>query len=113
MEDFDGLDILSVSTTVGSVDAAKALARLILEHRLAACVQVEALLASHYRWEGALCDEPEVRLVVKTLPERQAALQALFDEYHPYQLPQFLAVRMQASKAYAAWVRASVEAPAA
>ena len=62
-------EILSVTTTVATLDDAKALARAIVEERLAACVQIDAIAASFSRWEGRLCEEPEVRLSIKTVPE--------------------------------------------
>jgi len=113
MEDCKDLDILTVTTTVGCLADARALAGAILERRLAACVQVKEGLISFYRWEGRDCEDAEVRLTVKTLPACEAALQALFAEKHPYDVPQFLAVTMRASTAYAAWVRGEVRPPAA
>jgi periplasmic divalent cation tolerance protein len=101
-------DILTVTTTVASVPAAQALAREILGARLAACVQLEPGLVSLYRWKGELCEESEVRLVIKTLPSCQSALQDLFAAHHPYELPQFTAVAMKASGAYFEWVRGEV-----
>jgi periplasmic divalent cation tolerance protein len=100
--------VLSVVTTVGSAADARGLAALLLERRLAACVQVEPGLVSHYVWQGRQCEEPEVRLTIKTLPDRADALQAFFSEHHPYELPQFLSTEMVASAAYAAWVSESV-----
>jgi periplasmic divalent cation tolerance protein len=111
MDDCKDLDILTVTTTVGSVGDAQRLAREILGQRLAACVQVEAGLKSFYHWEGRLCEEPEVRLVIKTLPTCEPALQQLFAQHHPYEVPQFLSVTMQASEAYARWARAEVRLP--
>lgn len=111
MNDCNENDILVVTTTVGSLDAARALAQQIMDRRLAACVQIDSIAASFYRWQGELCDEPELRLSIKTLPAREAGLLALFAEHHPYDLPQFLAVMQRASEAYAGWVRAEV-APA-
>jgi len=108
MQQCIGGDILAVTTTVDSVAAAQALARQILAERLAACVQIEQGLTSLYRWQGELCEAPEVRLVIKTLPGRVSALQALFAQHHPYELPQFTAVPMNASEAYSEWVRAEV-----
>ena len=58
--------------------------------------------------QGKACCEPEVRLTVKTLPSRLPALQAFFAEHHPYELPQLLWQVMQASPAYADWVRQEV-----
>jgi periplasmic divalent cation tolerance protein len=112
MQDPEEFDILSVSTTVGSAAAAQALAREILAQRLAACVQIDQAITSLYRWKGELVEEPEVRLVIKTLPGCEAALQALFARHHPYELPQFLAVPMRASRAYGDWARAETQAPA-
>ena len=111
MQDCKELDILSVTTTIGSLEAAKTLAREILAQKLAACVQLEQGVTSLYRWKGQLCEEPEVRLVIKSLPGCEAALQALFAQHHPYELPQFLAQRMGASQAYAQWVRDEVAVP--
>jgi periplasmic divalent cation tolerance protein len=113
MEDAKTRRILSLVTTVGSLPDAHRLASLLLERRLAACVQVEPGLDSHYVWQGKECEEPEVRLTIKTLPDRAAALQALFDEHHPYELPQFLTTEMDASADYAAWVEEALSgAPA-
>ena len=67
-----------------------------------------AAARSLYRWEGKACEDPEVRLTIKTLTSCESALQAFFAEAHPYELPQFLAVRMQASPAYFDWVRTAV-----
>lgn len=111
MENCLGRDILTITTTVGSLDDARKLARAIVQRRLAACVQVEQGLGSFYRWQGRECEDAEVRVTIKTLPGCEAALQALFGEAHPYELPQFLAVRMQASEAYYAWAREEVTLP--
>jgi periplasmic divalent cation tolerance protein len=103
--------VLTVTTTVATIDAAEQLARRILDSRLAACVQIDPAISSLFRWQGALCQEPELRLVIKTLPECEAPLQALFTAHHPYELPQFVAVLGRASPAYAQWVRDEVRPP--
>jgi periplasmic divalent cation tolerance protein len=104
-------EVLTVTTTVATIDQARDLARRILDGRLAACVQIEAGLRSFYRWEGKLCEETEVRLVIKTLPACEAPLQALFARHHPYELPQFVAWPGHASADYAHWVRGEVRPP--
>jgi periplasmic divalent cation tolerance protein len=104
-------DVLSVTTTVGSMEDARRLARGLVERRLAACVQVEEGLLSFYRWEGRLCEDPEVRLTIKTRAECADALRDWLAEHHPYEVPQILAVVMRASAAYAQWVRAEVDMP--
>ena len=103
--------VLTVTTTVGSLDAARSLARQILAEGLAACVQIDPAVTSLYRWGGELREEPEVRMVIKTLPACEAALIELFARHHPYELPQFLSAGMHPSAAYGEWVRAEVGAP--
>ncbi|HWJ96319.1 MAG TPA: divalent-cation tolerance protein CutA [Telluria sp.] len=105
------LEVLTVTTTVATLPAAEALAQRILDSKLAACVQIDAAVSSLYRWQGAACHEPELRLVIKTLPACEPALQALFAEHHPYDLPQFVAVPARASPAYAQWVRDAIRPP--
>ena len=111
MEDPEDSQVVGVTTTVATLSDAQRLGRAILERRLAACVQIEEGLTSLYRWEGRDCEDPEVRLTIKTLPACVEPLQALFAQVHPYQVPQFLVVRMAASAAYAQWVRGEVQAP--
>lgn len=102
--------ILVVTTTVGSAATAKALARSMVEQRLAACVQIDGEVTSLYRWKGELCEDREARLVIKTAPGREAALRAFLAEHHPYELPQFVADAVPASVEYAQWVRGEVSA---
>jgi periplasmic divalent cation tolerance protein len=96
--------ILAVTTTVASMDDARRLARAIVEKGLAACVQLDPVAASFYRWEGKLCDEPEVRLTIKTAERSLEGLWLFLQEEHPYDLPQFTVAPMRASPAYADWV---------
>ena len=105
------LNILCMSTTVSSLETGKTLAREILARKLAACVQLDQGVISLYRWKGELCEEAEVRLVIKSLPGCEAALQELLARHHPYELAQFLVEPMSASQAYAKWVHAEVAMP--
>ncbi len=102
------MEILAITTTLATLADAQALARSLVAQRLAACVQVDTGLQSFYRWEGRVCGDPEVRLTIKTLPGRRAAVAAHFAAHHPYDTPQFLAVAMEADEGYGAWVRAEV-----
>jgi len=111
MRHSEDLCVLTVTTTVGSLEAARTLARHILADGLAACVQLDPGVVSLYRWKGELRDEPEVRLLIKTLPACEEPLQALFARHHPYEVPQFLVTQMRPSPAYGEWVRAEVVVP--
>ena len=80
-------DITVVTTTVATETEARQLAQLVLQARLAACVQVEPITA-YFPWQGALQEEREFRLVYKTAPRALHPLLALVRAHHPYVLPQ-------------------------
>ena len=87
-------------------DAADALARLLVEQRLAACVQVLPGVRSTYRWEGAIECADEALLLAKTWDDRLEALVAALQAAHPYALPEIMAVPAAGGlAAYLDWVR--------
>jgi periplasmic divalent cation tolerance protein len=101
---------LLVVTTVATREQALALARDLVERRLAACAQVSAI-DSIYRWQGAVEQAPEFRLLLKTHAGGYAALEAALRAQHPYDLPAIHAIAtVQAHAAYAEWVRACTRA---
>lgn len=86
----------------------EAVATALVSDRLAACVNVGAPMTSHYRWEGAIEHTQEMQLVMKTTPERVAALTERLRALHPYEVPEIVVLDATASVAYGAWVRAAV-----
>ena len=82
-------------TTVDSRDAAERLARSATEHRLAACVQIEGPVTSFYRWKGKLERAEEWRLMFKCTPEQLGVLEARILAEHPYETPEWIAVRAE------------------
>lgn len=102
--------ILLVLTTVATRADADALARAMVEQRLAACAQISAI-DSIYHWQGAVQSEPEFRLLFKTTPERYPALLAALRGRHPYELPAIVGVPCDAAlPSFDDWVRAQTQA---
>jgi periplasmic divalent cation tolerance protein len=98
-----------VLTTLGADADAVALARVLVDERLAACVNVLPAMTSVYRWQGKLEQGREQQLVIKTSPDRVTALQTRLHSLHPYQVPEFLVIGpASGSDAYLAWVGESV-----
>lgn len=108
MPDRQEFDILSITTTVDSEAVARELAGALVKARLAACVQVDAVVASYYHWEE-LEHAPEWRLTIKTAPARLDEVLSFLEAEHPYELPQLTWQCLHASPAYGAWVAAQVE----
>jgi len=100
--------LLLALTTVATQAQAQDLAQALVNARLAACVQLHAI-ESVYRWQGAVQQEPEWRLLIKTTAEAWPALQAAVLDRHPYDTPALLAWSAErVSDAFAAWVNAEV-----
>jgi periplasmic divalent cation tolerance protein len=102
-------EALVVLCTVPTAELAAALARDLVEARLAACGNVVPGLRSIYRWAGRVEDEAEVLLILKTTRARFPALRDELVKRHPYQVPEVLALPVEAgSAAYLAWVAGQV-----
>ncbi|HWR72380.1 MAG TPA: divalent-cation tolerance protein CutA [Nitrospirota bacterium] len=87
---------------------AETLGRTLVEDRLAACANVVPGLTSIYRWQGKLCRDREVLVLLKTRRPRFAALARRVRELHPYSVPEVIALSVAAgSPAYLAWVAES------
>ena len=102
-------DAAIVLTTLGADVDAAALARALVNARLAACVNVLPPMMSTYRWKGAVEQEREQQLVIKTSRALVPALEARLRELHPYEVPEFLVLAATGSAAYLAWIQESVE----
>jgi periplasmic divalent cation tolerance protein len=99
---------LEVHITAPNREQATAMARALVEERLAACVNVVAQVRSVYRWEGQLHEEDEVLCLVKTRPELLDALIARVGTLHPYDVPEILAFEVaDGSAAYLEWLDAA------
>jgi periplasmic divalent cation tolerance protein len=96
-----------VLTTLGADADATAIARILIDERLAACVNILPLMTSIYRWQGKVEQDREQQMVIKTASDRVADLQARLRQLHPYELPEFLVLGATGSEAYLAWVRQS------
>ena len=98
-----------VLTTIGADDDARAFARVLVDLRLAACVNIVDRIASVYRWEGRVSEDEEQLLVIKTTDERVPALREELLRRHPYQVPEFVVMPIgETSDAYGAWLLESV-----
>lgn len=98
-----------VLTTCGNDEDADALARALVEQRLAACVNAIGGARSTYRWKGETQQDRETLLIIKTTAAQLAALEKAIRERSKYELPEFLALPVQAGGAeYLTWLRESV-----
>jgi periplasmic divalent cation tolerance protein len=99
-------------TTVALRPDADRLAAQAVERHLAACVQIDGPIASHYRWQDRVEETQEFRLCFKCLPEQLLPLEAFVLSHHPYQTPEWIVVAAErVSEKYLSWARASSTNP--
>ncbi|HVV84367.1 MAG TPA: divalent-cation tolerance protein CutA [Kofleriaceae bacterium] len=100
-------EVVLVLSTVPPDDRGAAMARALVEERLAACVNLVPGLRSIYRWQGQVCDDAEALAIIKTTRDRLPALLHRLPALHPYELPEAVAVPLVGGHLpYLAWVMA-------
>jgi len=94
-----------VLITTPDIDCARGLAHALVEARLAACANLLPGVTSIYRWQGAVQEDTEVLMVVKTTARRLGELQRLVERRHPYEVPEVVALEPAAvASGYLAWL---------
>ena len=98
-----------VQTTLDGEDKAEALARALLEQKLAACIQI-APVQSRYFWRDVLMREKEFVLSIKARAADFEAIAALIRALHSYDVPEIIAVPiLSGDPAYLDWVEKATE----
>jgi periplasmic divalent cation tolerance protein len=94
-----------VLTTLPADGDAEALARALVDERLAACVNILPPMRSIYTWKGATEHADERQLLIKTATHRVKALETRLKDLHPYDVPEFLVISiLEGSGDYLSWV---------
>ena len=102
------MELMIVLSTFPDAEAARKAARVLVEERLAACVNLCPGVESLYHWGGKLETSQEVLAVIKTTAARFEALRRRLHELHPYEVPEILGLPVSgALEAYAAWIFSS------
>jgi periplasmic divalent cation tolerance protein len=98
-----------VLMTAANREEAGRIAELLVQARLAACVQILPEMQSVYRWQGEVARESEVMLLAKTSLDRFDELDRAVREIHSYETPEIVALRVTAVSApYLDWLQEEV-----
>jgi periplasmic divalent cation tolerance protein len=99
-----------VLTTAGSEEEAHKIAQHMVEHKLAACVNIIPQIESVYRWQGKIESSREWLLLIKTTIEKFPAVRDAIRTLHSYDLPECVAIAIDdGSRQYLQWIGASGE----
>jgi periplasmic divalent cation tolerance protein len=101
----------AILTTTGTEEQALSIARALVSERLAACVNILGPIRSVYRWHGAIEDDREYLLLVKTRATLYMKVERRVRELHTYEVPEVLALTLdRGSPPYIKWLLESTAA---
>ena len=96
---------IQVVTTTEQKEQAEEIAGVLVEERLAACVQILGPITSTYRWKGKIETSHEWQCCAKSRRELFEAIEQAICRLHPYDVPEIVAVELVAgSSKYFAWM---------
>lgn len=99
-----------VFMTAPKRDEAERLAEILVNERLAACVQILPEVTSFYHWQGKIERDSEFLLLAKTTIDKFAPLERTVRENHSYEVPEIVAVPAEAvSASYLNWLKNETE----
>ena len=97
--------VILVISTVESREDADRLAAELVQRSLAACVQIDGPIQSHYRWAEQLHATAEYRLMIKSQTAAWQRLKTTLEKLHPYDEPEIIMIPVSdASEGYHQWV---------
>lgn len=101
------MDPVFIYMTAGSPDEARRIARVLVDERLAACVNIIDGMTAIYRWEGAVEEGLETVMIAKTRRDRFDDLARRVRELHSYAVPCIVEIPLGRGDApYLDWLRA-------
>lgn len=100
-----------VLTNVPDRALAMALARALLDRRLAACVNIGQPVESIYHWRARIETGKEIPVVIKTRSALYSNVEAAIRKLHPYDTPEIIAIPVSdGNSRYLAWLAAETAA---
>ena len=103
-----------ILSTVNSMELAGRIARSVVEENLAACVNIVPAVRSIYRWEGNICDDAELLLLIKTVDSNFERVRKRIRSLHEYATPEIIALTITAGDTdYLNWLHSRSEDPLA
>lgn len=99
------MDIIVIYCTVPNKKVAKNITKILMKHKLAACVSLVDRVNSIFSWDGEICEEKEVLMMIKTRRTNYAKIKLVIEDVHPYTVPEIVALPIvDCSEEYLKWL---------
>lgn len=105
------MDIVVVYCTVPNKKLAKDITKILMKHKLAACVSMIENVRSTFSWEGEICEEKEILMMIKTRRSNYGKIKLVIEDMHSYTVPEIIALPVvDCSEDYLKWLAKETEA---
>ncbi len=99
------MDIIVIYCTVPDKKVARNITKILMKHKLAACVSMVDRVNSVFSWDGEICEEKEVLMMIKTRRANYAKIKLVIEDLHPYEVPEVIALPVvDCSEDYLKWL---------
>jgi len=99
------MDIIVINCTVPNKKIAKDITKIIMKHKLAACVSMIENVKSVFSWDGEICEEKEILLLIKTRRANYGKIKLVIEDLHTYSIPEIIALPIiDCSEDYLKWL---------
>ena len=99
------MDIIVIYCTVPNKKLAKSITKIIMRHKLAACVSMVDRIQSVLSWDGEICEEKEVLLMINTRRANYGKIKLVIEDMHTYSVPEIIALPIvDCSEDYLKWL---------
>lgn len=103
------MEFIVIYCTVPDKKEGKEIARKLIEHKLAACVNIIDKVESVFSWDGKLTEDKEAMLMIKTKKEMFGNVKHIIQKLHSYTVPEIISVPIaQADETYLKWIEHEV-----
>ena len=99
------MDIIVIYCTVNKKQIAKDITKVLMRHKLAACVSMVENVKSVFSWEGEVCEEKEILMMIKTRRNNYGKVKLVIEDMHSYSVPEIIALPIvDCSEDYLKWL---------
>ncbi|MDN5061126.1 divalent-cation tolerance protein CutA [Aliarcobacter butzleri] len=94
-----------IQTTCSSEEEAENIAKILIEEKFAACVQLSQI-KSFYNWDNEFCSDKETLLNIKTRKKHFKKIKSKIKELHSYDVPEIIQLDIsKSSKKYLKFIK--------
>lgn len=99
------MDFIVIYCTTPNKKEGREIAKALVENHVAACVNLIDKVESVFSWDGELCEEKEVLLIIKTRKELFERVKFIIQKLHSYTVPELIAIPIiEADETYLKWI---------